>query len=602
MRLEEHALRAWVQRVATGQASRRHFLRTMLGLGLSGPFIADMLTASAPAAAQDTPGAPPPFTPTRRGGGGKLRLLWWDAPTILNPHFAIGMRDWEASRVVYEPLFSVNPNGDFIPILAAEIPSVENGGRAPDGTWTLWRLKPGVVWHDGTPFTAEDVVFTWEYATDPATAASTRRWYENVLRIDKLNDHTVKVVFKEPTPLWYLPGQWTYMLPKHRFAEYTGAHARNAPYNLTPVGTGPYKIVDFKPGDVALYELNPHYHVPNRPFFDTVELKGGGDATSAARAVLQTGEFDFAGYIIVDKDVRERMEHQGRKGAFRLTPSAHLVIIQLNRTDPWTAVDGERSSVKVPHPFFTDLRVRQAFALAVDRRTMVEQLDGAAGQLTSNVLNTPKLFQSPHTRWEFNLDKAAQLLEQASWKRGSDGVRVKNGRRMQVVFQAAANLIRQKMQAIVKQALERLGIEVELKAVPPNVFGSSDPGNPDTYSHFYADMQMFAMWFSLDPQVSMSQFVSWHIAQKANNWTSWNIVRWANTEYDRLWWQAATELDPVKRAALFIRMNDLLIEDVVVIPTVWPHDVSAVSHSVRGLELGPWDANLWNLAYWYREA
>src|SRR5712692_2333296 len=293
MGLEEQELREWVRRVAHGEASRRHFLHAMLGLGLSGSLLADLLATAAPAAAQDTPGAPPAFTPTRRGGGGKLRLLFSEAPTILNPHFAAGRKDMEASRVVYEPLFSVNPEAAFVPILAAEIPSLENGGRASDSTWTLWRLKPGVVWHDGTPFTADDVVFTWEFATDPATTATSRGIYENILRIDTLDEHAVKVVFKEPTPIWHSGGQ-VLILPKHRFAEYTGANARNAPYNLKPVGTGPYKIIDFKPGDVALYEINPHYHVPNRPFFDSVEYKGGGDATSAARAVIQTGGFDFA--------------------------------------------------------------------------------------------------------------------------------------------------------------------------------------------------------------------------------------------------------------------------------------------------------------------
>src|SRR5262245_51237561 len=161
MRLEEQDLRAWVQWVAHGQASRRQFMRTMLGLGLCGPMIADLLATSTPAAAQGTREGPPAFTPTRRGGGGKLGLLSWQAPTILNHHLATGGQDWEASRIVYEPLCGVNPAGDFVPILAAEIPSVENGGRAPDGTWTLWRLKPGVVWHDGQPFTADDVLFTW---------------------------------------------------------------------------------------------------------------------------------------------------------------------------------------------------------------------------------------------------------------------------------------------------------------------------------------------------------------------------------------------------------------------------------------------------------
>ncbi len=599
MALDEHVLHTCVRRVATGEANRRDFIRAMLGLGLSGPLIAEMLATHTSAIAQETRAVRATFAPTRRGGGGKLRLLYWNAPTILNAHFAGGARDVAASRVVYEPLYSIDPDGHFIPILVEEIPSVENGGRSPDGSWTIWRLKQEVVWHDGKPFTADDVIFTWEYATDPATATTSRGMYENIRRIEKLSDHTLKVVFTDPTPRWYMSGGQ--ILPKHLFAEYKGQNARNAPYNLKPVGTGPYKIVDFKPGDVALYEINPHYHMPNRPFFDTIELKGGGDATSAARAVIQTGEFDFAWNTQIDKDVMDRLEQQGRKGAFRMFPGTSVEHIDLNRTDPWIEMDGERSSVKVPHPFFTDPRVRQAYAAAVDRRTIAEQLYGAAGQPTSNVLNTPQQFESPNTRWEFDLHKAAQLLEQAGWTRGSDGIRRKDGRRMKVLFQTASNVVRQKTQAIVKKALEQIGIEVELKAVPSNVFFGSDPGNPDTNSHFYADMQMFANSLGFDPQGAMRSFVSWEIAQKANNWAGRNLVRWANAEYDRLWKEAETELDPVKRAALFIRMNDLLIEDVVVIPVVWRKEVSAVSRTLRGLSLSPWDSILWDLAFWYRE-
>ena len=171
---------------------------------------------------------------------------------------------------------------------------------------------------------------------------------------------------------------------------------------------------------------------------------------------------------------------------------------------------------------------------------------------------------------------------------------------MTVVFQTAANPVRQRTQALVKKALERVGVEVELKAVSSNVFFASDPGNPDTNSHFYADLQMFANSLGFDPQGTMRQFVSWEIAQKTNNWAGRNIVRWANAEYDRLWKQADTELDPVKRAALFIRMNDLLVEDVVVIPVVWRKEVSAVSHTLRGMALSPWSPILWDLAYWHR--
>src|SRR5215831_9862713 len=475
MALESHELRQWLQRIAEGKASRRHFLRTMLGLGLSGPFVAGLLATSVPAAAPNAYPGPQTLLPRQRGGGGRLRLLWWQAPTMLNAHLAVGTKDYDAARVVYEPLAAFNRDGEFVPILAAEIPSVDNGGLAQLGTAVTWHLKKDIVWHDGQPFTADDVIFTWEYAADPAAGAVTSGSYHNIARIDKRDDYTVTVVFKEPTPFWYdaFFGSRGHILPKHLFATYKGQNSRNAPYNLTPVGTGPYKIVDFKPGDVALYEINPHYHVPNRPFFDTVELKGGGDAASAARAVLQTGEYDFAWNLQLEKDVVERLEQQGRKGGFRMFPGTSVEHIDLNRTDPWTEVDGERSSLKVPHPLFTDHQVRQALAAAVDRRSIAEQLYGAAGQPTSNYLNTPQQFQSPHTRWEFNLEKAAQLLEEAGWRRGSDGMRQKDGRRMRVVFQTAANPVRQKTQAIVKKALERIGIEVELKVVPSNVFFAS---------------------------------------------------------------------------------------------------------------------------------
>jgi peptide/nickel transport system substrate-binding protein len=515
-----------------------------------------------------------------------------------------GLKDTDAARVVYEPLAGFNRDGAFVPILAARIPSLANGDLARDGTAVTWRLKEGVVWHDGRPFTADDVIFTWEYAVDPATAAVTTGSYQNIQRIDKLGDHVVQVVFKEPTPFWYdaFFASRGHILPKHLFAAYRGQNARHAPYHLQPVGTGPYRLVAFTPGDVAQFEINPHYHVPNRPFFDSVELKGGGDATSAARAVIQTGEFDFAWNLQVEKEVLERLERQGGRGRVQIYAGAGVEHIQLNRTDPWTEVDGERSSLQTLHPFLTDALVRQAYNLLIDRRTIAQQLYGAAGQATGNFLDSPQPFRSPHTNWEFNPEKASQLLDQAGWKRGADGVRIKQGRRMKLLYQTAVNPVRQKTQAIVKKSFEQVGIEVELKAVQPSVFFSSDPGNADAFAKFHADLQMFTVSpGSPDPQAHMSQFVSWEIAQKANNWAGQNVVRWVNAEYDQRWKQAAVELDPVQRAALFIGMNDLLIKEVVVIPLVWRNEVVALSQTLGGLELTPWDSNLWDLAYWYRQ-
>ncbi len=203
MPIEEHDLRHWIRRVVEGKASRRQFMRTMLGFGLSAPLVANLLSAYAPAAAQGARGTPSAFTPSKRGGGGRLRLLWWQAPTIANVHLSTGTKDNDASRVVHEPLVAFNRDGELVPILAQEVPTLDNDGLTRDGRSVTWRLKKEVVWHDGKPFTGDDVIFTWEYAADSATGAVTSGSYQNIKHIDKLDEHTVKVTFVEPTPFWY---------------------------------------------------------------------------------------------------------------------------------------------------------------------------------------------------------------------------------------------------------------------------------------------------------------------------------------------------------------------------------------------------------------
>src|SRR6266542_5026187 len=196
--MDEQALRELVDRVRAGAISRRQFTRMMLGAGLTAPMVAQVLGSAGLAQAQPKT----TFTRTRRGGGGLLKVLWWQAPTLLNPHFANGTKDQDASRVFYEPLGAYDPDGNIVPVLAAEVPSLQNGQVAKDGLSVTWRLKKNVVWHDGKPFTADEVVFNWEYVMDPATSAVTVGQYRDISRIDKLDSHAVKLVFKSPMPFW----------------------------------------------------------------------------------------------------------------------------------------------------------------------------------------------------------------------------------------------------------------------------------------------------------------------------------------------------------------------------------------------------------------
>jgi peptide/nickel transport system substrate-binding protein len=593
--MDERALRGLARDVGVGRLGRRRFLRVMAGLGIGAPLAAQML---GPARAARAQGA----APARRGGA--LRLLYWQAPTILNPHLATGVKDFAAARLYYEPLAAFDPEGTLVPQLAAEIPTRDNGGLARDGTSVLWRLKKGVTWHDGRPVTAEDCVFTWEYAADPATAATTISNYKELERVEKVDDQTIRVVFKRPTPFWAGPfcGSAGMVLPRHVFERHRGSASREAPANLKPVGTGPFRPLDFRPGDTVRAERFPGYHLAGRPFFDGVEIKGGGDAASAARAVLQTGEYDFAWNMQVEDELLRRLE-QGAKGRVVFTPSSSTEFIELNFADPGREVEGERASVKTTHPILSDPAVRQALALLVDRKAIQSEIYGRQGETSANFLVTPARFRSPNTRWEFSVDKGAAALDAAGWKRGPDGIRAKDGRRLRLVFQTSINAPRQKTQAIVKQACARAGIEVELKSVVASAYFSSDAANPDTVRHFYADLQMYQLLMGRpDPQLYMERFTSWQIPSRENKWTLGNTGRWRSEEYDRLWRASEGEMDPVRRAALFIRMNDLVIREGVVIPIVWRNESTAVSSRLRGVEISPWESNLWNIANWRSEA
>jgi len=596
--MKERELRSLISDVKTGQLSRRAFVQRMIAVGLTAPMAGMMLSQSGVAMAETAI----PYKPTKAGGGGALKLLYWQAATLLNPHFAVGTKDQEGSRIFYEPLAGWDSDGNLVPVLAAEVPSKENDGLTEDGLSVVWKLKRGVKWHDGAPFTADDVVFTWEYARNPDAAAVTISSYKDV-KVEKVDDFTVRVTFAKPTPFWadaFVSANGM-IIPKHLFADYTGGKSRDAPTNLKPVGTGAFLFVDFKPGDVIRAKLNPNYHVPNRPYFDTLEVKGGGDAVSAARAVLQTGEYDYAWNMQVEDEILTRLENGGR-GKVSIVPTGNIEFMALNVTDPAVEVDGERSSIKTKHPLFSDPAVRQAVNLLIDRTSIQKYIYGRTAVATANFVNNPERFRSKNTKFEFNIEKANQILEAAGWKKGAGGVRAKDGKSLKFVYQTSINAPRQKTQAIVKQACQKAGIEIELKSVVGSVFFSSDTANPDTYTHFYCDSEMFTTtMLQPDPQIFMNQYLSTEVATKANKWQGRNISRWTSKAYDELYGQAERELDMVKRAAIYIKLNDMVVGDNYIQPIVYRPRVTALNSKLTA-HLSGWDNDLWQLASWYRDA
>ncbi|MFS8779029.1 peptide ABC transporter substrate-binding protein [Synechococcus sp. W55.1] len=275
------------------------------------------------------------WIPVQAQADDTLRLLYWQAPTLLNPHLSTGTKDFEASRLVYEPLASFDARGEMVPFLAAEIPSIENGGVAKDLTSVTWKLKSGVTWADGEPFTAEDVVFTYEYVSNPEVGAITSEYYADVASVEAVDPTTVKITFKKPTVAWFVPfvGSNGMIIPKHIFKDYNGPNSREAPANLAPIGTGPYITEEVRPEDVIVYVANKNFREEGKPFFKRVELKGGGDATSAARAVLQTGDADYAWNTQVEAAVLAQLEATGI-GRVIPKPGPSMERIVINFSDP----------------------------------------------------------------------------------------------------------------------------------------------------------------------------------------------------------------------------------------------------------------------------
>jgi peptide/nickel transport system substrate-binding protein len=542
------------------------------------------------------------------GAAGTLKILYWQAPTILNQHLATGTKDAHASRVFLEPLISYNEKGERVPILAAEVPSKANGGISEDGKTITYKLKSGVKWADGAPFTSDDVVFTWQFVSDKETAAIDYDVYLPIDKAEAVDPLTVKLTFKAASPGWFVPfggGDYGGVLPKHVLKDFVGAKAKEAPWNQKPFGTGPFMVDDFKSGDLVVYKKNPNYRDASKVAFDRVELKGGGDAPSAARAVFQTGEMDFAWNLQVEAVVLEQIATGGR-GNLLTVGGIGVEQLLFNMADPNKEVEGEKSSPKSKHPFLADKRVRQALAMAIDRATMAKQLYGPTGDATPNILTTPTDLASKSTKMEFNIEAANKLLDDAGYKKGADGVRVTpEGAKMKLVLATSINSLRQKEQALIKDGWQKIGIDTELKAVDAGVFFDAKPGNPDSINKMPWDAMMFTSTFTSPFPASYMR--SWYsgdpardFAQKSNEWSGNNRQKWSNADFNALFAQAEKELDPAKSRELFQKMNDLVVNDYIAVPLIDRKRVSAASKSLKGPQLIQFETDIWNIAEWTR--
>lgn len=544
-----------------------------------------------------------------------LRLMFWDAPKTLNPHLSPGLKDFEAGRITLEPLASFDTDGEtLVPFLAAEIPTRENGGLAEDGMSVTWKLKEGVQWSDGEPFTADDVLFTYEFITDPDIKSHAATSYGSVDHVEVIDDYTVKVWFKDPTRNWAVPfvGRYGLIIPRHTLGDYGTETVRDAPENTEEaVGTGPYRVVSFKAQEVLflgtdlvetnkiVFERNPFFRGPQEPYFDWVELRGGGTAKQAARAVLVDGASDYVNNLQVSDEELREMQEEGDHGSVIRLFGSKLLLLELNATDP------DKGSVfpDTKHPILDDKNVRQAISYAIDREEIAAEAFGESGMPASNILVGGR-YDEIEPAYTHDLDKALELLEEAGWTDSNDdGILDQDGEQIQLLYRAKANEQDWQIQQLVKEQLREVGIEIELDPVESRIFVGGDQSYPNTVEKFSADMQHWVTPRPApDPLAYLGLWRCDQIPTPDNNWSGWNTARWCNETFDSLYEQANTELDPDERHEILLEMNDIFVDDAYMLLLVRIANVSAAGNDIEGIDLTPWDADVWNIKDWKRSS
>jgi peptide/nickel transport system substrate-binding protein len=540
-----------------------------------------------------------------RGAGGDLRLLVWQAPTVAASHSGTGDKDFVAAALVVEPLLHFLPDGTIIPNLVTEVPSIDNGGLAPDLSTATFNLLSGVLWSDGEPLTSRDVQFTWQWITTQSNASVSFGAWDTITAIDTPDELTAVVTFKSPSVTWFEPFTGAHLgpiYPAHAFAD--DPANKNETFLTNPIGTGPYKVESFTVNDQITYVLNENYREPTKPYFSNVLLKGGGDPASAAQAVLQTGEFDFAWNLQVEPEIIAGM--QGGSGTFHTFPGVLVENLSLNFSDPRTEVDGQLSEKNTPHPILSDLDVRKALNLGIPRDVIAERFYGEGQPPTANVLTGLESFESTNTTWAYDPQQAAALLDGAGWVLDGDW-RAKEGVELSLSLAAPTSSVRQKEQLVIKESWESLGIKVELIEVGSTIYFDGSAGNTQNAAHKQWDIDLAANGpTSPFPTAYLS---SWYagpegenIAQQANDWQRDNTSRWQNAEYDALFEELLQTTEVERANEILVALNDLVINNVVVIPLVQRCDAPyALSARVRpeNVAIGPRFAiSTWNIANW----
>ena len=567
---------------------RRSFLPSILIGVLAILFVAACAPTQAPQAAEPGGGETAPSQetssePSEPTEPATVVIAMYQEPESLNPMISVQTVVDVVSSLALESLLDIDPDGNFVPALATEVPSIANGGLSEDGLTLTYKLRKGVTWADGEPFTSADVKFTWEAIMDPDNVVVSTAGYEDIESIETPDDYTVVIKFSK----LYAPALtlFDYVLPHHGFGGTT--KMTGADFNLKPLGTGPFQVVEWTSGESIILEKNPNYWQEGKPNIDRIIFR---ITPSREASVLQikTGEAD----VVWDLIEASIPEFDGASDiTLWTTASPNVEYLGLN-----LAARGDPADPDIPHPILGDRRVREAISLAIDRTVLVDKLLYGKSKIATSAIGLGWAADPTITIAPYNPDQARALLEEAGWvDSDGDGIRDKDGAKMSLeITTTSGNKLRELAEQVIQEQLKEVGIELVINNVPSaTLFGGWDAGGPLKRGNF--DIAMDTWGPGIDPDAFLTiLFHSSSIPTEENGGQGWNFFRLKNPDLDRAIEEGRSTLDIEQRKVAYAKAARLINDTYAYIPLYNRLEINAFRNNVTNWTPNPWEDFTWD--------
>lgn len=503
-----------------------------------------------------------------------------EEPEVLDSVLGISKGSVLINNCIYSRFVAWDDGMQLVPDLITEIPTVENGGIAPDHRTYTYHLRRGVRWHDGAPLTSADVEFTYRLIMDPASGGETTQGFDVVDQCATPDSYTVVFHLREPSASFVAD---TFsdedVLPKHLLAAGMGAHFRELPFQRAPVGSGPFRFKEWVPGSRVVVERNPAYF-GGAPALQEIEFRFVPDA-SALALQLQAGELDGVigaepGQIALLERIRGLRVHR--------TPALTFDQLVFNCDDP----------------ILRDPAVRRALAAATDRPALAAHAyDSTATAAFSDAHPRMPWYVPAHAALNaFDTARARALLEAAGWTDADgDGIRDRGGRPLQLeICSTAGKETRERVEALLQPQWRAAGVDLRVHNYPPPVmFGSTDEGGILAGGKF--QVALFGWQQPADPAAMQQVYGSAFAPPNGQN-----FGRFRNARADSLFAAAGRPWTPAERNALYREVEEVLALTVPTVPLVWMTEIDAVPERLQGFRPNPtgsghtWNVQAWRLA------